>query len=86
MQADLVFDKKTVYKVSVYGKEYALRKPTVREADVIRKAVKEQGEEPNLETFAIFLEQLGLPKEVAADLEVDHFLKLTEFLLAGKKN
>jgi hypothetical protein len=86
MQADLVFDKKTVYKVSVYGVDYSLRKPTVREAEAIRKAIKDQGDEPNLETFAGFLEQLGMPKAVAGDLELEHFLKLTEFLLAGKKN
>lgn len=83
---DLNLEKKTVYKVGIYGKEYDLRKPTVKEAEQMRKAVKAAGDEPQLEIFSKFLAHLGLPQDVVESMEMDHFVKLTEFLLAGKKN
>lgn len=83
---DFNFDKKTVYKVGIYGKDYEIRKPTVREAEQMRKAVKGAGDEPELAIFSKFLAHLGLPEEVCENMEMDHFVKLTEYLLSGKKN
>jgi hypothetical protein len=74
---DLIIDKKTVYKVNIYGKSYDLTKPNVRVAEEMRKALKQSGDEGQFEVMLNFLGKLGLPK---------HFVKITEYLIGSKKN
>ena len=84
---DFVVDKKTVFKISLYGKTFELKKPNVRLADKLRRELKDLDDEKQLEIFASFFELLGLPKEETYELELEHFVKLSELVMgSGKKN
>ncbi len=83
---DFNIEKKNVYKVNVYGNSYELTKPTVRQAEEIRVRMKDVGEDSQVDVMVDFLSKCGLPTEVSDQMEVEHFVSLTEFLVGAKKN
>lgn len=74
-----------VVKVRIYGKDYDLTKPTYKMAKSLGKKVKGVTEETAMELMSEYLVGLGLPQDVLDGMELEHVLKLTEFL-TGKKN
>lgn len=82
---ELVFDKRTEIKLSVYGQTYTLKKPTIKQVKSFESRMKDSsGKE--MEMASEFLNELGLPIEVTENLEVDHFSKIVESLMGVKKN
>jgi hypothetical protein len=82
-----VIQQKTKVKVSIYGKEFELQKPTVGQVEELQKYsnVEEQTEQQKFESVCGFLEVLGLPRSFSMDMEVDHLVQLIEFL-SGELN
>lgn len=74
--------QKTKIKVSIYGKEYELHKPTVDEA---RTLADSKSGVSSLEDAKKFMQTLGLPLEVSGEMEVDHFNLLLEAILEFNK-
>ncbi len=75
--------QKTKIKISIYGKEYELHRPTVDEAEILSKS-KSDGSS-SLEDAKKFMATLGLPLDVSGQMEVDHFNALLEFVLEMNK-
>lgn len=75
---------KSQIKVKIYGQEFTLSKPKFGE-------IKEMNQKMSLEgadQVAVMMEmmtKLGLPMEVASEMEVDHFSQLVEVLCDYKK-
>jgi hypothetical protein len=69
--------QKTKIKISIYGQEYALHKPTVDEAKVLSEAKSSN----TLDDAKDFMATLGLPREVSGAMEVDHFNLLLSVIL-----
>lgn len=79
------FERNTT-RVKIYGKEYVLTRPTVRQAEEIGKAVKKI--EDDTESVGILIEafeSFGLPKDVSYDMQEDHFVTLVKSFLGKKK-
>jgi hypothetical protein len=83
-----VLEKKSVEKVNIYGKEYSLSKPTVRQTEKLQEEIKLSKDDQSA-SFGLmkkWVEGLGLPGEVIMDMELDHFVSLVEHLSGSKKN
>lgn len=70
--------QKTKIKISIYGQEYALHKPTVDEAKVLSEA---KSGNSTLDDAKDFMATLGLPREVSGAMEVEHFNMLLNVIL-----
>jgi hypothetical protein len=81
-----VLEKKSVEKVNIYGKEYSLSKPTVRQSERLSEEIKESKEDAGFTIMKKWVVSLGLPLEVAEDMETGHFIQLIEYLSGSKKN
>lgn len=81
-------EKKSAEKVNIYGKEYSLTKPTVRQTEKLQEDIKnsKEDESASFKLMKKWVEDLGLPGEVIMDMELDHFVKLVEHLSGSKKN
>jgi hypothetical protein len=75
--------KRKVFKFSVDGKSFEVKHPTVR---AIQDFKNKQKNEDDLEPALDMLENLGLPKEVAYELEPDHLNVIIENIAGAKKN
>jgi hypothetical protein len=74
--------QKTKIKISIYGKEYELHRPTVDEAEII--ATKDSNSS-SLDGAKKFMATLGLPIDVSGQMEVEHFNLLLEAVLDFNK-
>jgi hypothetical protein len=74
--------QKTKIKVSLYGKDYELHKPTVNEAKLLAEA---KSGVSTLDDAKTFMATLGLPMEVSGEMEVEHFNLLLEVILDFNK-
>lgn len=80
-------EKKTKIKVSIYGVEYEINKPTYGQTVELQEKIKsEDGEKKSMHIMKDFVVSLGLPEQAINDLELEHFLSLIEFLSGAKKN
>lgn len=64
--------KKKIYKFNYDGTEYVLNAPTLRQVEKMQKQAKEIGEDNAISSTLDFLADLGLPKDVAYDMEPSH--------------
>jgi hypothetical protein len=64
--------KKKIYKFNYDGTEYTLTAPTLKQVEKMQKKSKEIGEENAISSTLDFLADLGLPKEVAYEMQPDH--------------
>ncbi|TXH08954.1 MAG: hypothetical protein E6R04_09675 [Spirochaetes bacterium] len=71
-------------KVMIYGKEYAVKKPTFAVTRDLTRKIKEHGEDKTYDVMCEYLSGLGLPKEVVEDMEAEHVLGLCEYLTPKK--
>jgi len=78
------FEKRKL-KAKIYGQDYELTFPTVRQQNEYVKAIKESGEDNAMDDLTNLLERLGLPKDVSMDMELDHLLQLMDALVPTKK-
>jgi len=70
--------QKTKIRVSIYGQDHELHKPTVDEAKLLTEANTGKG---NLDDAKDFMATLGLPREVSGAMEVEHFNLLLSVIL-----
>ncbi len=77
---------KTVIELEVYGQTVSLKKPTYREAQEYRDALKKLSDNEDAGSVMIeFLSKMGLPKEVFEQLELGHVNEIMEALTDTKK-
>lgn len=78
--------QRSVLKAKIYGKEYALKKPTLGEVeDMQEKYEKIDSTKEKSALMRSFLAQLGLPENDSKAMELDHFLLIVEALTSSKK-
>lgn len=70
---------KKVVRVHVGDKHYDVSKPTMRQAQKYAKS-------KTIEETVDFLDELGLPKDICWDLDVDSLREITESLMPQKKS
>lgn len=75
---------KSVLSFDVYGKSVEVRFPTVKEVRLFQEKMKDKGDE--LTNTIEYLSVLGLPKEVAENMEMDHLQQIIESLISQKKS
>lgn len=81
-------NEKSKVKVKIYGREYDVEAPTVKQVIEINKAMKGHKDDDIAVTDLMidFVSKLGIPKEMLESLEIHHFNKLVEGLVGSKKN
>lgn len=74
--------QKTKVKVSLYGQDFELHKPTVRQVEELQKFsnVENKTQSEQFEAICNFLDVLGLPKDFSMEMEIDHLIKLINHL------
>lgn len=78
--------EKSKVKVSIYGQEYEISKPTYGQSQKLQESLKDQGNEKSMKIMKDFVTSLGLPEECIDGMELEHFLQLIEFISGVKKN
>lgn len=74
-------------KVNIYGSEYEISKPTVRDAEMLSDLSSGQDDKQRIDSTIGFLEKKGLPAEVSKGMEIEHFKAMVEYIFgAVKKN
>lgn len=76
--------KKKVLEIEFEGKVYSLSLPTVSQIEKMQEKMKKDGE--NLEAVFVMLEELGLPRLVIKEMQIDHVNEIVEHLTDSKKN
>lgn len=77
--------KRNVYKFKVYGKEYELASPTVRQVHQFNKKAKEEGVD-DVELSIAFINELGLPEDEAWEMETAHLKEIIDTVIGQKKS
>lgn len=77
--------EKTKLKLSIYGVEYEISKPTYGQTAELQDKLKNEGEKSSMLIMKQFVVDLGLPEKSVDDLELDHFLALVEHISGTKK-
>ena len=77
--------KRRELRVKVYGEEYSLTFPTVKQSQDYAAKVKEMKESEATEALLEFVDNLGLPKDVSENMESEHLSTLIEALVPNKK-
>ena len=78
--------EKSKLKVSIYGSEYEISKPTYGQSQHLQGRLKDEGQEKSMVIMKEFVMSLGLPEECIDGMELDHFLQLIEHISGVKKN
>ncbi len=75
-------------KVKIYGKEYDLKKPSVRQIKLISAQVESMKNNSLGATEAMikFVADLGIEAEVLEEMSAEHFNTLVEHIVGAKKN
>lgn len=78
--------KRTVYKINLYGTDYEMRKPTVREIVDFQKSLKDTNtDDDKVEGLTKFFVSLGLKEDAISEMQMDHMVQLSEVLAAIDK-
>lgn len=85
--ADLELKRKTK-TVNIYGKDYEIKFPTFSRVQKYLKDMKsEEYKDRDLDLAQDFMSDLGLPKDISGDMEIDDFKSLVQYIVeAIKKN
>jgi hypothetical protein len=78
--------EKSKLKVSIYGREFELAKPTYGQSQNLQVRLKDEGQEKSMQIMKEFVIGLGLPEDCINEMELDHFLQLIEHISGVKKN
>jgi len=77
--------KRVVFQYKIDGNTYSVRKPTIKQIRELQNE-KDKEEEEQVESSILFLDSLGLPKEVGFSLE-DHMIEeIVNDISGSKKN
>jgi len=77
--------EKSKLKVSLYGEEFEISKPTYGQTLSLQEKLKGDGEKESMKIMKEFVMALGLPEKSVDDLILEDFLSLIEHV-SGKKN
>lgn len=77
--------KRRELRVNVYGNEYTLKFPTVKQSQDYASKVKGMNDSEATEALLDFIDNLGLPKNVSSDMESEHLTTLIQALVPDKK-
>jgi hypothetical protein len=80
----LEINTKSKLKIQIDGTVYELSKPNVRQVKELQESVKD--EQKSLTALLSYFESLGLPLEVAEQLDIESLTKIAEHLNGSKKN
>jgi hypothetical protein len=79
--------KRTNMKVKIYGDEYDLRKPSVKEMEDFGERANAMADDPkSLTLMKELVVSLGMPSDLIEKMEFDHFVELCNYLTGAKKN
>jgi len=76
---------RTVFEIELDDKKFELRKPKFKETEQYRESLLKEGADASI-VMREFLEVLGLPVDVYAELEMDHIEQLMASVTGSKKN
>ena len=73
--------------VSIDDESFEVKKPSVRMVSEFEAERKQADESAQVPLFVGFLSKCGIPEETLYDLEMDHFVQLSEYIIgkSGKK-
>lgn len=77
--------ERTKQTIDIYGEVYNVSRPTFKRSLELGKQSDKKSDEESQELMLDFLEEMGIPKKVTMDMEVDHVTTLIEFLMPSKK-
>ncbi len=78
--------KRSTQKVNIYGQDFELKSPTVKMTQKMAQMAEDLEKSDDGDSFDAlisYFEALGLPKKVALEMEIDHFLQLIEKFFFG---
>lgn len=78
--------KRRTLDVVVDGQKHSVRFPKAKEQYDLQASMKGVDEEKYGDVLFLFLADLGLPKEVALDLEAEDLKEIVEILTGQKKS
>lgn len=81
---DFEITKKPALKISIYGQEFSVTKPTVNQVKEYRDKAK-SGDFDEIEDSKKFLVGLGMSYDVLGSMEAQDYAGLIEFLINPKK-
>jgi hypothetical protein len=81
---DFSVEKKPALKVSIYGQEFSVSKPTVDQVKEYREKMKSENFD-DIESSKEFLVGLGMSYDVLGSMEAEDYSGLIEFLINPKK-
>lgn len=81
---EIEFKERSKVKVNIYGKPFDLTKPTVGQVEAVQSEITKDGVN-HIKVMSDFAQSLGLPSDVIAGMETEHFLELMERLTGQKK-
>lgn len=77
-------EKKPKEVITIYGKDYEVRKPSVKQMVEFMQSSKEDGFN-EADASIELLSKLGLPADLVQHLDADDFTALTKYLFEPKK-
>ncbi|MCA9313678.1 hypothetical protein KDA08_05210 [Candidatus Saccharibacteria bacterium] len=79
--------QKTKVDVKIYGQQFELKKPTVKQIELLQEHTSLDGksESEQFRSVCEFLDILGLPKEFSKEMEIGHLLQLVTYV-SGELN
>lgn len=81
---EIEFKARTKVPVMIYGRSFELTKPTVGQIEAVQGEITKEGVN-QIKVMSTFAQNLGLPADVIAGMETEHFLELMERLTGQKK-
>lgn len=74
--------------IRIFGQDIDLNKPSMKQIFDNESKVKDAGDDPKAIARIMFqfVVDMGMPKEIAEKMSVDHFEKLMEHMRGAKKN
>jgi hypothetical protein len=83
----LEIKERSTVKLSIYGRELEVKKPSFKHVSNMQALLEDLGDDgkATLETFSKFLEEVGLPKDLIEEMEIDHLTEVVRVLCEPKK-
>lgn len=75
-------------KIKIYGQEYELKKPSVRQIKSISSKIDglKNNSSAATEEMIKFISELGIDADVLEEMPAEHFNTLVEYIVGAKKN
>ena len=79
-------EKSQAEKVKIFGNEYEVRRPSVKQVKDLNLAVKTLDEADQFDRLVGFVSDLGIDRETLEELEIGQLESLVTHLSGSKKN